>query len=537
MENGAEIAEDFQRRRVDGIKHAQRKRRMSNGSTYSFSSGQIATAEALFRTLFRLHDVAKDGVIPAIVSDYSPRTHYVAVKPLVRFAENKVGEEGSDGVTVSFEDRPTYKVKTYQQRHGNFIIDFPLRKGDTGFLVAVDRNWSTARNANDKIFADGNAGPENPVTFETSSFANGIFYPFSFTNDKKHSVKPLPADIERTNRILEQPDSRTMIRVHNWEDLNEALLYTEIQHLPNGVESVDESGSESDDDLGTAGIVIGHSQVRIRGGGGEERPQSVWIGKDGTTVTNRVVVEGFPPNPAEKIEKHEPYEKVDGTMTFTKKATIDPVNDLRKSDAKFRPIYYLTVLNNDSDEQGESYSIDSESDYGDNVWLMRARVLSDIPVKIRKIHLAGGTAASDSDGGGCNCDSISISASGECSVVTDIEYESSYADSDIEPYTILVHKGKICVRTIKGNGRKLFQLFTSEDPDRLLKIPTVPISEVVYPWALRGNTDDVERGEYGEEPIESLRMYNSDGQKVTLTVIKNSYGENTIEIQQDEETQ
>lgn len=511
---------------------------MSNKSTYSFSSDQIATAESLFRTLFRLHDVAKDGVIPAIVTGYSPRTHYVAVKPLVRFAENKVGEEGSDGVTVSFEDRPVYKVKAYQQRHGNFIIDFPLRKGDTGFLVAVDRNWGAARNSNDKIFADENAGPENPGTFETATFANGIFYPFSFTNDKKHSEKPLPADIERTNRILEQPDSRTMIRVHNWEDLNEALLYTEIQHLPDGADSGDGSGSQSDEDLGTAGIVIGHSQVRIRGGGNEERPQSVWIGRNGTTMTNRAVIEGFPPNPAEKIEKHEPYEKVDGTTTFTKKATIDPVNDLRKSDAKFRPIYYLTVLNKDSDEQSENYSIDSESDYGDNIWLMRARVLSDIPVKIRKIHLAGGTGTSDSGSDGCcYCDSVSISASGECSVVTDIEYESSYADSDIEPYTILVHKGQICVRTIKGNGRKVFQLFTSEDPDRLLKIPTIPISEVVYPWALRGNTDDIEHGESEEEPIQSLRMYNSDGQKVTLTVSKNALGENTLVIEQDAESQ
>lgn len=506
---------------------------MSNRSTYSFSSDQIATAESLFRTLFRLHDVAKDGVIPAIVSDYSPRTHYVAVKPLVRFAENNVGEEGSEGVTVSFVDRPTYKVKTYQQRHGNFIIDIPLRKGDTGFLVAVDRNWASARNANDKIFADGNAGPKNPGTFETATFANGIFYPFSFTNDKRHSEKPLPAEIERTNRILEQPDSRTMIKVHNWEDLNEAMMYTEIQHLPGGVESGDGSVSESDDDLGTAGVIIGHSQVRIRGGGEIDRPQSVWIGKDGTTMTNRAVIEGFPPNPAEQIEKHEPYKKVDGTMTFTKKATIDPVNDLRKSDAKFRPIYYLTVLNKDSDEQSESYSIDSESDYGDNIWLMQARVLSDIPVKIRKIHLAGGSGPSDSEGGGCNCDSVSISASGECSVVTDIEYQSSYDDSDIAPYTILVHRGRICVRSFKEPGRRVFQLFTKEFDDRLLKIPTIPISEVVYPWALRGNTDDIEHGESEEEPIESLRMYNSDGQKVTLTVGKNNLGENTIVIQQD----
>lgn len=121
--------------------------------------------------------------------------------------------------------------------------------------------------------------------------------------------------------------------------------------------------------------------------------------------------------------------------------------------------------------------------------------------------------------------------------MTDIEYESSYADSDIEPYTILVHKGQICVRTTKGHGRKVFQLFTSEDPDRLLEIPTIPISEVVYPWALRGNTDDIEHGESEEEPIQSLRMYNSYREKVTLTVVKNDYGENTIAIQQDGEDQ
>lgn len=457
---------------------------------YNFNVGDIGSAETLFRTLFRLKEIARECVIPGIVQKYSGKTHYAAVVPLVMAGEST---DDGDATKVEYHKRPAVKVKVYQQRHGNFYFDMPLAAGDTGFIVAVDRNWQTARQKNQDLHRANHEGPQNPPSFETASFANGIFIPFSFVNSKKAYEEPTEEDIKRVMRPIEMPDEAITVAVHEWTSPQEAILTNERQGDGFDIGSgLFESSTIVGDGVGGA-VLIGRGLVRIQGTGPVGRPTTVFVGGDGTVATNRFVVESLPKREEEK-EFHDEYKKADGSVIHTKKAVINPFDDLKESDAKFREMYFLGLADNSDSIEGPGNHIVDWPDgvvngYGndsDHIWLMKARILSDIPVKIRKIKIRGaGGHDSISSGIGphCDCDSYLYDASGSCSVVYDFTYDSQ-SDSVCPPYTIRAKRGWVRIE-VTGSGKRKVLGLSLEEGKEDVRIPTVPISEVVHKWALK----------------------------------------------------
>jgi len=152
---------------------------------YSADTFDPAVAESdigFFKALFRIHDVARETAIPCIVRSYDAKKCRASVQPLVNnVVRNVDGEEEIERPT--YEDIPVMRIC-----RGGFSVSMPLFAGDTGILLALDRNCASAIEHNSSALSeeqtdvDGeNKGPERPDDMSTASFANGVFIPFSFS--------------------------------------------------------------------------------------------------------------------------------------------------------------------------------------------------------------------------------------------------------------------------------------------------------------------------------------------------------------------
>ena len=142
-----------------------------------YDRGKCKTELGFFQTLFRLKEVDKQGVVPAIVRSYNRKTGIATVQPIVTYVvDTKEGEK--------LIPRGTYDISVIRFAHGGFVIDAPLFTGDTGWLVAADRNAKDAKEANSKILnADqddenpSNEGFKRPTDDSLRSFSWGFFIP------------------------------------------------------------------------------------------------------------------------------------------------------------------------------------------------------------------------------------------------------------------------------------------------------------------------------------------------------------------------
>ncbi len=149
--------------------------------TYQLS--ELEEEKSYLLRLFKLHDIGREVCIPAIVEDYDRSTHVAKVRPLVNHLQYEKGE-------LSPIARSSVYAYVFQSAHGGFILDAPLFKGDTGLLIAGDRDCTTAIDRNSTFLykgqegdvkdGEGNVGAKNPDSYEVGKFVHGFFIPFSF---------------------------------------------------------------------------------------------------------------------------------------------------------------------------------------------------------------------------------------------------------------------------------------------------------------------------------------------------------------------
>lgn len=96
--------------------------------------------------------------IPAIVEEYDREKNVVTVQPAI-------SEAIAGGKYI---ERAKLKVPVFQPAGGGFVLSFPLTKGDTGWLIACDRDISLFKQQKTKI---------NPNTYRTHSFEDSFFIP------------------------------------------------------------------------------------------------------------------------------------------------------------------------------------------------------------------------------------------------------------------------------------------------------------------------------------------------------------------------
>ena len=154
---------------------------MSNEDIRStFDIAETKTPVGFFKALFRLTDATREGCIPAVVVQREDERGLVRVLPIA-----KTMMQTKDKL-IGENKKPLW-VRPFKIFHGGFHIHAPLFIGDTGYLIAIDRDCMTAIQKNEKpVDKDGNLdelkekNTSNPDDLTPQRYNYGFFLPCSW---------------------------------------------------------------------------------------------------------------------------------------------------------------------------------------------------------------------------------------------------------------------------------------------------------------------------------------------------------------------
>lgn len=131
------------------------------------------TLDGLNNVLIDKISMGIQNVIPAIVQSYDKATNRAIVKPAITGV-------ASQGQKISKE--PYIDIPVLNLSGGGFVISFPIKQGDTGWLVACDRNIS--------IFKQ-NLTESAPNDYRKHKFEDGFFIPDKINNTPSSNTNSL----------------------------------------------------------------------------------------------------------------------------------------------------------------------------------------------------------------------------------------------------------------------------------------------------------------------------------------------------------
>lgn len=209
-----------------------------------FDRGRVRTLNGFISEILKGESVVQERAIPAIVLSCDNKSGTATVMPIVA----RVGDTKDGEVLV---DRPSCTVKVVRIRHGGFKISIPVKRGDTGWLVASDRNASSAMSA----AADHNADEEfvqvRPDDLSVSKFANGFFIPDNWGVDESAEDGVLSIESEDGNRRIRI--SGSSIEINNGD--------SSAKIKPSSVSAATKNASVVVGD-GSASMNVGKSVIR-----------------------------------------------------------------------------------------------------------------------------------------------------------------------------------------------------------------------------------------------------------------------------------
>ena len=147
----------------------------------------VETELGFFRTLRQKWMMMMQICLPSIVIEYDEKKHIAKVMPIVL----KTYQTNAGNVSVP---RGEYSVPVLYQNHNGISISWKLKKGDTGYLFACDRNPDDAIKENSKPVIEPIEKDEiterhlKPASDgSVCCFENGFFIPFSFAEESSNS--------------------------------------------------------------------------------------------------------------------------------------------------------------------------------------------------------------------------------------------------------------------------------------------------------------------------------------------------------------
>lgn len=197
---------------------------MDSGVQPQYDLSVLENEPTYIAELFRQYSIGREYCIPCIVTEYDATARKVDVQPLANHTRD-------NGKEIVDSKRPIVKgvpVETFA--HGGFSVSAPLFKGDTGYLVAADRNCTTIINDNstmlygDDANAEKNKGAGVPDDCSLTSFANGFFIPCSWARSEQNEsesgnlvIKGIGkgADDSKWQRIILSNDGKIIIEVND----------------------------------------------------------------------------------------------------------------------------------------------------------------------------------------------------------------------------------------------------------------------------------------------------------------------------------
>lgn len=144
-----------------------------------------------FREILKKFLQGVDDMMPARVIAFDRATNRVQVQLLVMVLK-------TDGETVPRNQLASLPV--FQIGGGNFMLNFPLKPGDLGWVKATDRDTSLFLQSYDQA---------PPNTLRLHSFQDGVFFP--------DTMRGFTIDAEDTENVVLQTLDGS-VRVALWED-------------------------------------------------------------------------------------------------------------------------------------------------------------------------------------------------------------------------------------------------------------------------------------------------------------------------------
>ena len=112
----------------------------------SYNPADLTTTAGMLDYIYRCNSMTTENCIPAIVESYDRKKNVVTVKPSINIT-------AATGETI---ERESITATVMSICGGKFIINFPLEKGDTGWLITADRDISLFREQRKVINANTN---------------------------------------------------------------------------------------------------------------------------------------------------------------------------------------------------------------------------------------------------------------------------------------------------------------------------------------------------------------------------------------------
>lgn len=112
----------------------------------SYNPADLTTTAGMLDYIYRCNSMTTENCMPAIVESYDRKKNVVTVKPCINIT-------AATGETI---ERESIIATVMSICGGKFIINFPLEKGDTGWLITADRDISLFREQRKVINANTN---------------------------------------------------------------------------------------------------------------------------------------------------------------------------------------------------------------------------------------------------------------------------------------------------------------------------------------------------------------------------------------------
>lgn len=152
-------------------------------STLQYNPAVLESEPTYVAELLHQFQITLESCIPCVITEYDANNNTVDVQPIPQ----RVVDTDSG---IVYKDRPIIpSVPVLRMLHGGFSINFPLFKGDTGYVIAVDRNCTSAQKENSTtLFKDddkqeNNKGAMPPDDLSLAQYTNGFFLPCSWSKE------------------------------------------------------------------------------------------------------------------------------------------------------------------------------------------------------------------------------------------------------------------------------------------------------------------------------------------------------------------
>lgn len=127
----------------------------------SFDPANLESLAGVIREVLAEFARGFECCMPAVVVSYDRAKHEAVVQPAVNMVVSGGGQI----------ERAPVAVTVWRFMCGGFLVDLPINAGDTGWLVAADRDTSNVK---------ASQGVAKPNTYETHKYSAGFFIPDKF---------------------------------------------------------------------------------------------------------------------------------------------------------------------------------------------------------------------------------------------------------------------------------------------------------------------------------------------------------------------